>query len=91
MAAQVGAIYAKTYTAVADTKFRMETTSTVLKHAYITIADNDLDVGDVTTQPVTKATGAAFELKDFDLSELYFINTVGGSNGTVNIVGVKAK
>ena len=87
------AAYAKSDTAGAAAARRFETTETILSYAFIRVSTNDQDFGDVSSQPVTITTTPGIDfiiLKNIDISTLYFKNTVGGSNGTVDIVGVKA-
>ena len=88
-----GEIYAKTDLATGDGTRRFETSELRLSWAYITVETFSQDFGDSSSQPVTIPTTAGLNtliLENVDISTLYFLNTGAGSNGRVNIIGIKA-
>jgi len=86
-----GAIYADSDTASGDTARRFETSALKLTWAAIQVTTQAQVFGDSSTQPVSYAAGATFELRNVDISTLYFKNAAAGQNGTVSIVGILAE
>ena len=86
-----GAAYAKADTASADTARRFETAEKKLTWAAIQVTTQSQLFGDSSTQTVTYAAAATFELENVDISTLYFKNAAAGQNGTVSIVGILAE
>ena len=86
-----GAIHADSDAASGDAARRFETSTLKLTWAAIQVTTKDQLFGDSSTQPVTYAAGATFELRNVDISTLYFRNAVAGQNGTVSIVGILAE
>lgn len=86
-----GAIHADSDTAVSDAARRFETSMKKLTWAAIQVTTKDQLFGDSSSQLVTYAAGATFELENVDISTLYFKNAAAGQNGTVSIVGILAE
>ncbi len=86
-----GQVYSKVDTAAADAARRFETTSKKLTWAAVQITTNAQSFGDGTSQPVSYAANTTFELRNVDISTLYFKNTTPGQNGAVSIVGILAE
>jgi len=84
-----GAVYANQDIATVDTARRFETSSKKLRDAYITVATKAQLFGDSVTQPYPVAIGGVIHIKKIDISTLYFKNSVGGEDGTVNILAVE--
>jgi hypothetical protein len=89
--AWTGSVYAKADTATGDTARRFETSSKKLSWAAIQVTTKAQLFGDSGSQPVSYAADATFELKNVDISTLYFKNATAGQNGTVSIVGILAE
>ncbi len=85
-----GQVYAKSDTAAADAARRFETSEKKLSWAYITVTTQSQSFGDSSSQPAAVAANASIEVRNVDISTLYFKNTSAGQNGTVSIVGVLA-
>jgi hypothetical protein len=86
-----GQVYAKSDTATTDAARRFETTEKKLSWAAIQVTTQAQVFGDSSSQPVSYAANAVFNLKDVDISTLYFKNAGAGQNGTVSIVGILAE
>jgi len=86
-----GAVYADSDTAASDAARRFETSEKKLSWAYITVSTKDQLLGDSSSQPATLAAGSSIQLRNIDISTLYFKNAAAGQNGTVSIVGVLAE
>ena len=85
-----GQIHADSDTASGDTARRFSAMSLKLNWAAIQVTTNNQLFGDSSTQPVTYAADATFELENVDLSTLYFKNAAAGHNGTVSVIGILA-
>lgn len=85
-----GEIYAKSDEATDDSARRFEDVATILVWAAIQVTVKDTLFGDVSSQPVKYVVDEKFELRNVDVSTLYFKNADTGQNGTVSIVGIKA-
>jgi hypothetical protein len=83
------AVYLDTDTASDDTARRFKTTAFFLKTAVVQVqvGGSWQSFGDASSQTMDIPPSGYFELKDVDLSTLYFKNTNAGENGTVNIMG----
>ena len=73
-----GQVYAKSDTATGDTARRFETSEKKLSWAAIQVTTKSQSFGDSSSQPVAYAANATFELRNVDISTLYFKNTDAG-------------
>lgn len=70
------------YTATADTKFKLTTQPFLCREANIHILTNDARYGDIniTSSYPSITAGNGVSYQDFDLNDIYFMNSAGGSN-----------
>lgn len=83
-----GDVYSNTNAATADAARRFETSEKKLRDSWIYVATKDQLFGDASNQYFTAASGGVIQIRDIDISTLYFKNLNAGSNGVVSIVGV---
>ena len=81
---------ALTHTATDDLPFQVATVDMWFKEIDIFVTTNNANEGTVASQPVTIFANDIHTLKGIiNLKDLYFINTTGGSNCVVSVVGIK--
>lgn len=83
------ATYVKSNTASSSGARRFETSSLYLKDMIIKVTTKDQLFGDSSNQTYLVGVGEAISLSGIDISTLYFKNSVGEQNGTVDILGVR--
>lgn len=84
-----GATYVNQDTATGDAARRFETSEKKLRDVVLRCATNDQLLGDSSGQTYPLNVGETLSFEKLDASTLYFKNAVGGSNGTVDILGVE--
>jgi hypothetical protein len=81
-------VLALTKTATNDLKFQMTTSDIWIREGNFIITGNSVNTGDSNVQPLTLGVSSAFSFQDFNLKDIFFINTNAGSNATVNFQGI---
>jgi hypothetical protein len=73
------------HTATNDLKFKLTYNPLWCREANIHILTNAACYGDsdITTSDPSIAAGNGISFQDFDVSQIFFINAVGGSNTTI--------
>jgi len=84
-----GNVYSKTMTMTNDAATRFETTAKKLRDAVIIVTTNNMLLGKSGTEVYPVDADDTVGFTRVDLSTLYFKNAVGGSNGTITILGVE--
>ena len=77
-----------TYTATADTQFRVMNTPLWMREANVHCVTNNAKYGNVTDQPATINANDIVIFQDFNLADIYFKNATAGSNTTIYVIGV---
>lgn len=79
-----------TYTAAADTKFRLVQSTVWCREVNIHILTNDARYGDMNISAANPsiAAGNGISFQDVNLADLFFQNTNAGSNTTIFAVAV---
>ena len=79
------------HTATSDTKFALTYTPLWFREVNIHILTNDMRYGDtnITSANPSITAGNGVSFQDVNLADIFFMNSAGGSNGTVTAIGVK--
>lgn len=84
-----GDVYENEHTMTADTAYRFETASLLLRDVIIRVSTHDALVGDSSNQRYPRSTGSTLGFQKIDLSKFYIKNAGAGSNTKINIVGTR--
>lgn len=88
----ISSIIVKTYTATADTIFKLVNTNLWFEDCNIHCYTQNAKYGDATD--ITNVYGTIYandvvSFRNFNLNDLYFANAGAGANTTITIVGVR--
>ena len=76
------------YTATDDLKFRLLQNNLWFREGNFVISGATAKYGQDVSQNTTLIAGSAISFQDFNLGDLYFINSTAGQNTTVSFVGI---
>jgi hypothetical protein len=81
-------VLSKTITATDDNKFHLSTASKWFREGNFIVSGNAAKYGDSVEQEGILNVGSVLSFQDFDLTDIYFINSGAGANTVINFVGV---